>query len=307
MAVEKINQMFDRAQLEAFSAVIQHGSFERAATVLNVTRGAVSQRIKALEEALATILVVRERPVVATSTGEILLRHIRALKTLEDDILSAISHKQQDKAPVPIAIAVNADSLSTWFSPLVGELLSRHNIALEIITDDQDHTFHRLTKGEVLGCVSSEPNAVNGFEATPLGTMHYVCVATPEFKQKFFQSGVSIATVLAAPALLFDRKDTLHDQYLSHLFGVKVGQYTRHYLPSPTALLNGICAGLGYAMAPSKRIKDMLTSGQLVELTPDCKVTVPLYWHHWKMEPPLARAVTQTITSHAQETLDQLM
>lgn len=299
--------MFDRAQLEAFSAVIQHGSFERAATVLNVTRGAVSQRIKALEEALATILLVRERPVVATSTGEILLRHIRALKTLEDEILGAISHKQQDKAPVPIAIAVNTDSLSTWFSPLVGELISQYNIALEIISDDQDHTFHRLIKGEVLGCVSSAPDAVHGFEATPLGAMHYLCVATPEFKKKFFQNGLSIAAVIAAPALLFDRKDTLHDQYLRLLFGVKVGQYTRHYLPSSMALLNSICAGLGYAMAPSQRINDMLTSGQLVELTPDCKVTVPLYWHHWKMEPPLARALTQTITSHAQETLDQLL
>lgn len=297
--------MFDRAQLETFSAVIQHGSFERAATELNVTRGAVSQRIKALEETLATILVVRERPVVATATGEILLRHIRALKTLEDDILSAISHKQQDKAPIPIAIAVNADSLSTWFGPLVGELLGRYNIALEIISDDQDHTFHRLTKGEVLGCVSSEPDAVHGFEATALGAMHYVCVATPEFKQRFFQNGVSIAAVLAAPALLFNRKDALHDQYLRQLFGVKVGQYTRHYLPSPMALQSGISAGLGYAMAPIQRIKDMLASGQLVELTPDCKVTVPLYWHHWKMEPPLARALTQTITSHAMATLDQ--
>lgn len=299
--------MFDRAQLEAFSAVIQQGSFERAATELNVTRGAVSQRIKALEEALATILVVRERPIVATATGEILLRHIRVLKTLEDEILSAISQKQQDKAPVPIAIAVNSDSLSTWFSPLVGALLSQYNIALEIISDDQEHTFHRLTKGEVLGCVSSEPDAVHGFEATSLGAMHYLCVATPDFQKKFFQNGLSIAAVIAAPALLFDRKDTLHDQYLRHLFGVKVGQYTRHYLPSPMALLDGICAGLGYAMAPSQRIKDMLANGQLVELTPDCKVTVPLYWHHWKMEPPLARALTQTITSHARETLDQLL
>jgi LysR family transcriptional regulator (chromosome initiation inhibitor) len=299
--------MFDRAQLEAFSAVIQHGSFERAAAVLNVTRGAVSQRIKALEEALATILVVRERPVVTTSTGEILLRHIRALKTLEEDILGAISHRQQDRVPVPIAIAVNTDSLTTWFDPLVGELIGQYKIALEVICDDQDHTFRRLTKGEVLGCVSSEPDAVRGFEATPLGVMHYLCVSTPEFKQTYFQHGMTIAAVLAAPALLYDRKDTLHDQYLRRLFEVRVGRYTRHYLPSPTALLGGICAGLGYAMAPAQRIKHLLTRGQLVELTPGCKVTVPLYWHHWKMESPLAQALTQTITSHARETLDPLM
>lgn len=297
--------MFDRAQLEAFSAVVQHGSFERAATVLHVTRGAISQRVKALEEALATMLLVREKPVVATRKGEILLRHIRALKTLEDDTIIAILPTQQERTPVPIAIAVNADSLSTWFGPLVAQLLSQFKIALEIVSDDQNHTFHRLVKGEVLGCVSSEPDAVQGFEATPLGAMHYLCVATPEFKQKYFQNGMSIAAALAAPVFLFDRKDTLHDQYLEQFFGFKVGQYTRHYLPSPTALLDGICAGLGYAMAPGLRITDMLANGQLVELTPSCKVTVPLYWHHWKMELPLAQAMTQTITAHARKTLDQ--
>jgi LysR family transcriptional regulator (chromosome initiation inhibitor) len=297
--------MFDRAQLEAFSAVVQHGSFERAATVLNVTRGAISQRVKALEEALATMLVVREKPVVATRKGEILLRHVRALKTLEDDTISAILPKLQERAPVPIAIAVNADSLSTWFGPLVAELLSQFKIALEIISDDQDHTFARLTKGEVMGCVSSEPDAAQGFEATPLGAMHYLCVATPEFRQKYFPNGMSITTAVTAPAILFDRKDALHDQYLEQLFGVKVAQYTRHYLPSPTALLDGICAGLGYAMAPGLRIAPLLETGQLVELTPSCKVSVPLYWHHWQMELPLAQAMTQTITAHARKMLDQ--
>jgi LysR family transcriptional regulator (chromosome initiation inhibitor) len=297
--------MFDRAQLEAFYAVFQHGSFERAAIALNVTRSAVSQRIKALEEALATMLVVRGKPVVATCKGEILLRHIRALKTMEDDTISAILPTQQVRAPVPIAIAVNTDSLSTWFGPLVAQLLSPLKMALEIVSDDQDHTFHRLIKGEVMGCVSSEPDAVQGFKATPLGIMDYLCVATPEFKHQYFQNGMSIAAVLAAPAILFDRKDTLHDQYLAQLFGVKVTNYTCHYLPSPTALLDGICAGLGYAMAPGLRVAPLLETGQLTELTPSCRVSLPLYWHHWQLELPLAQTMTQTITAHARKTLDQ--
>lgn len=297
--------MFDRAQLETFSAVVQHGSFERAATVLNVTRGAVSQRIKALEEALATVLLVREKPVIATPKGEILLRHVRALKTLEDDTFGAILPKLQERLPVPIALAVNADSLATWFGPLVVELLTQFKIALEIISDDQDHTFHRLIKGEVVGCVSSESTAVQGFEATPLGTTPYLCVATPAFMQQHFHAGMSIPAILAAPAILFDRKDTLHDVYLEQLFGVKIAQYTRHFLPSPTALLDGICAGLGYGLVPRQQVTHLLATGQLVELTPDCKVTVPLYWHHWKLELPLAQAITQAITAHALKTLDQ--
>lgn len=164
--------MLDRAQLETFSAIVQHGSFERAATVLNVTRGAVSQRIKALEESLATILLLREKPIVATPKGEILLRHVKALKALEDDTFSTIQPNLQKGLQVPMSIAINADSLATWFGPLVLELLTKFRITLEIIRDDQDHTFHRLIRGEVVGCISSEFKAVQSFEATPLGSIH---------------------------------------------------------------------------------------------------------------------------------------
>lgn len=298
--------MFDRAQLEAFFAVVQHGSFERAAQVLHVTRGAVSQRVKALEETLSTLLVTRNKPVVATQKGEILLRHVRSLRAMEDDTLCALLPAQRDRTPVPMAIAVNADSLATWFAPLAAQLLGRLNIALEIIADDQDHTFARLTKGDVVGCVSSSPGAVQGFESVPLGAMHYVCVATPAFKQTHFPKGVSLAAVLNAPALLFDRKDALHDQYLAQLFGVKGVQYPRHHFPSASILLNGISAGLGYAMAAESNVSPLLASGQLEELVPGCKVTVPLYWHHWKMELPLAQAMTQIITAHAHQALSPL-
>ena len=40
--------MFDYALLEALAAVVQHGSFERAARALNITSSAVSQRVKLL-------------------------------------------------------------------------------------------------------------------------------------------------------------------------------------------------------------------------------------------------------------------
>ena len=55
----------DSAQLNAFSAVIDEGSFERAAAVLHITRSAVSQRIKLLEERVGQVLVRRATPCTA--------------------------------------------------------------------------------------------------------------------------------------------------------------------------------------------------------------------------------------------------
>lgn len=298
--------MLDRGQLETFSAVIQTGSFDRAATVLNITRGAVSQRIQALEESLSTILLVREKPIVATPKGKILLRHVRALKALEDDTFSAILPNLQERLPTPLVIAVNADSLATWFGPLVSQLLAEFRIALEIIKDDQDHTCHRLIRGEVVGCISSESHSVQNFEATSLGTMQYLCVATPAFVQKHFGAGLSIPSISAAPAILFDRKDALHDLYLEQIFNVKVAHYLRHFIPSPAALLDAIFKGSGYGLVPRQQVAHLLAAGQLVEIMPGARVNVPLYWHHWKLELPLARAMTQAIASHALKTLDQL-
>ena len=49
-------------QLAAFAAVLEEGSFEAAARRLCVTPSAVSQRIKALEDRLGQVLLVRQPP-----------------------------------------------------------------------------------------------------------------------------------------------------------------------------------------------------------------------------------------------------
>ena len=49
LALPEPPHMLDRDQLETFATVVEQQSFDRAASVLSITRGAVSQRIKALE------------------------------------------------------------------------------------------------------------------------------------------------------------------------------------------------------------------------------------------------------------------
>ena len=72
--------MLDYASLAALAAVIREGSFERAAAVLGVTPSAVSQRVKALEERLGTVLVVRGQPCLATATGGRLCAHAERVR-----------------------------------------------------------------------------------------------------------------------------------------------------------------------------------------------------------------------------------
>ena len=297
--------MLDRDQLETFATVAEQQSFERAAALLNVTRGAVSQRIKALEESLATILLLRDKPVTPTPPGEVLLRHVKALRLLEASSLRDLSTSSDREGPVPLAIAVNADSLATWFPPLLRELFAMRAVALEVVTDDQDHTSGRLLRGEVVGCISTDAKPASGFLAESLGAMEYRCYATPGFVAEFLGDGLTVPNALRAPAVLFNRKDALHDEFLQQRFGIHIDRYPRHYLPSPSALLEGIVMGAGYGLVPSTQAQGLVKEGVLEELAPGQPVHVTLYWHHWEMEPPIARAITGLIVSHAAERLIQ--
>jgi len=295
--------MFDRFQLEAFAAVAELGSFEKAANALHITRGAVSQRIKALEETLSTVLLVRERPVLPTAFGEILLRHVTSLRLLEHDVYVMLRSGTGFSDRMPIAIAVNADSLDTWFDGCSESLLQRLPVALEIIVDDQDHTASLLARGEVTGCISTVPHAAKGFEAIALGSMEYRCTAAPAFSQRYFPNGLTAHGIESVPAVLFNRKDSLHDRFLKTAFGIQLNKGPRHYFPSPVALLNAIVSGNGYGLVPLQQARPMLDAGRLLDLMPSLGLSIPLFWHHWREEPPLSRKITESVVDSARVAL----
>lgn len=296
-----IDMNFDRQQLEAFFAIVEARHFGRAAALLNVTRGAVSLRLKALEEEIGAPLVRRDGN-TPTPAGEVLLRHIRMLKMLEADTARQI--KPMDDVRPRMAIAVNADSLATWFEAVAWKIAER-NVAIELIVDDQDHTLPLLAKGEAVGCVSTSSNPPTGFLAEPIGMMEYECVANVEFTDRFFPRGLGLRGVLAAPAVLYNRKDGLHAQFLSRFLDVEVRTYAAHYFPSPSALLAAIEKGIGYGLVPSLQAKPLIDAGKLIRLAPDHKVEVNLYWHHWEIAPSNAQAISELVVRHARQVLIQ--
>jgi LysR family transcriptional regulator, chromosome initiation inhibitor len=293
---------FDRHQLETFSVVVETRHFGRAAQLLNVTRGAVSQRIIALEEALGTPLLVREG-VTPTPAGETLLRHIQMLKLLESDTLNRIKPKEVRRTR--IAIAVNADSLATWFES-VACAVAKEDFALELIVDDQDHTLSVLTRGEAMGCVSTASAPPTGFLAESIGAMEYECVAIPEFAKTYFSQGVNLHNILAAPAVLFNRKDGLHAAFLERLFGFEINGYATHFFPSPVALLKAIQSGVGYGLVPCLQAGPLIDAGDLTSLAPHKRIEVSLYWHHWEKAPPNAKAISELVVRHARCALCQI-
>ncbi|WP_126227709.1 HTH-type transcriptional regulator ArgP [Burkholderia ambifaria] len=294
--------MLNMLQLETFAAVVEHRHFTRAAASLNISRGAASRRVKVLEESLGALLLSREPPLTPTKAGEDVLRYYMSVRFLEDALLRRIM--PGSVATTAVALAVNADSLATWFEPVARQLALDH-VALEIVVDDQDHTLQALARGDVKGCLSTQRKPVEGFLAEPVGQMRYQCVATRQFASEHFSDGMTLSDVLKAKAVLFDRKDNLHDSFLELYFGLSVGKYLKHYFPSPAALLNAIRGNLGYGLVPSMQAEPLIHSGELVALASRHDLMIDLYWHHWESEPePLAR-ITALVVDAARKSLVQ--
>ncbi len=171
-------------QLAALAAVIEFGSFDAAAEQLHVTPSAVSQRIKALEQRVGQVLVVREKPCRATTAGAPLLRLAAQTAMLESEALAETGGGSAERTR--IAIAVNADSMSTWFTAVLGRL---PDVLFDIRIEDQDHSARLLREGAVMGAVTTERMPVPGCRVQSLGVMRYVPVAAPGYVERYLSDG----------------------------------------------------------------------------------------------------------------------
>lgn len=299
--------MLDARQLEALAAVVEQGGFGPAALVLNLTLAAVSLRIKGLEAALGQRLLVRGKTVRPTAAGQALLAHVKQVRLMEADLLGGLSGRAPGTGTVwqSLGVAVNADSLASWFLPGVAALLMRHHLLLDVLIDDQDHTHEALKTGEVVGCVSTQAVPMRGCVAEPLGVMRYCCVAAPELVENCHAPGgaLSVHRLLATPAIIFNRKDALQDVFLAQHFQLTSPQYPRHFVPAVDAFESALVHGLGWGMVPALHLADRSAPLNLVELLPGSAVDVSLYWHHWEREPASAQRLTGAVKEAARKVL----
>lgn len=302
--------MLDPRSLQALAAVVDQGSFAAAARALNLTLAAVSQRIKLLEEQMGQRLLVRGKPLRPTPAGEVLLAHIRQVQLMEAEVLARLQRGGAAETAVPwqsLSVAINADSLASWFLPAVAELLRAQRLLLDIRLDDQDHTHAALKSGEVLGCVTTLAQPMHGCVAEPLGIMRYHCVAAPAVAQAVRGEGEALSPhrLLAHPAVIFNRKDGLQDAFLAQHLGLRSPAYPRHFVPAVDGFEAAIAMGLGWGMVPEQQLARW-GAGRMVELLPGATVDVALYWQHWEREAPAARRLTEAVQAAARQALRPL-
>jgi LysR family transcriptional regulator (chromosome initiation inhibitor) len=297
--------MLDYSALSALASVVRHGSFERAARELNVTPSAISQRIRLLEERLGGALVVRGQPCRPTDTGRRLCQHIERVRLLEQELQSGLPALAGDGvARVGLSVAVNADSLATWFAPAMAAFAAQAPVLLDVAVDDQDHTGQWLRSGAVLAAVTSVAQPVAGCNSRPLGAMRYVAAASPAFMARHFAGGVGAGTLAQAPSLVFNPKDELQARWVRRLCHRHV-ELPRHTLPSAHAFVTAALAGMGWGLQPLALAAPHLADGTLVELLPGTPLDVPLHWQHARAASSVLEGLSRAVEKAAQAALVQ--
>jgi LysR family transcriptional regulator (chromosome initiation inhibitor) len=289
-------------QATALLAVLDTGSFEKAAGRLHLTASAVSQRIRALESQFGGPLVVRNRPCSPTAAGVRLLQYLRRASQLEADFVADLSGPGD--ALWTAVVAVNADSLSTWFFPELAEVLLRENVLLDVTVDDQDHTYRSLETGRAIGCICTESRAMRGCSAAPIGVMRYRLMASRDFGARWFPQGMTRQSAAQAPVIAYNRKDELQSRFLKQQFGLLPDGFPRHYLPIPLPRLQAIEHGLGYGMVPELLLDQAaIENGAMIDLAPLHPTDVALYWHSWEVQSPRMASLCKRIVETGRKAL----
>ncbi len=296
--------MLDYPALAALAAVIRTGSFDAAAEALSVTPSAVSQRVKGLEERLGLPLVIRATPCRPTEAGARLAAHLDQVALLEHDMMAGdpVWAAAFGGARPTLKIALNADSLGTWFPRAAARFAADQPNTLSLVLDDEADTAERLRSGEVIAAVTTTGKAVAGCRTLPLGSLRYVAAATPDYRDHHFPNGVTAARLAEAPVLRFSPRDRLQLKWTEKVVGSLIEGPT-HWVPSTQGFLDFTLAGVAWSLTPERLAAPLITSGRLVDLAPGVIVDVPLFWQHLRITTRLIEDLTRAIRAGAAEWL----
>jgi LysR family transcriptional regulator, chromosome initiation inhibitor len=285
----------DLEQLRTLRAVVEHGTLDAAASALHVTPSAVSQRLKALETTAGQVLLVRSKPARPTAAGETVLRMARQVELLAADTSAELARTGE----LPrLAVAVNADSMATWFLPAIAPLVGE--VAIELHREDEANTVRLLRAGTVVAAVTYDAAPVSGCTVTALGVMRYRPMASTAFVRRWLPDGPTAAALAAAPMMVFDRDDALQSEYLYARSPDAAPPQTM--VPSSADFVQAIGLGLGWGMVADLQRP---AGPELVELEPGAEVDVALHLQRWRLSTASLDRLAEAIVAGAREWLIQ--
>ena len=141
-----MNPEFDVDLLRSFVAVVEAGSFTKAAASVHRSQAAVSMQIKRLETMLGTTLFARNtRNLALTRPGNTLLEYARRALALQEEAWSAIVRPEVTGR---VVLGAPDDYVSSLLSPVLRRFATLYpRVEIEIVCADRKST--RLNSSHV--------------------------------------------------------------------------------------------------------------------------------------------------------------
>ena len=182
---------------------------------------------------------------------------------------------------VEVTVAVNADSLATWFRDVLAEVGGRTTSRCGSSSRTRRYSAELLRSGEALAAVTSDPQPVQGCRSEHLGFLRYRPAATPGARRALAHG--------PRPRLAADAGGRLQRQ--GRPPARRAPRPRRHRArrrapgarPAPTSTRRSGSASAG-GCCPSPSCSPTSTSGRLVTLGGRTHHDVHLHWQRWRID-----------------------
>ena len=249
----------------SFEAAAAFGSFSRAAEALDLTQPAVSMQLRQLEEAVGTGLFDKQaRPMQLTPSGQVLLRHARAILAevrIAEDAVMALAAGCKGLLHLGMVTPAN------YFAPQLVQLLRRRHpeLQLDVRIDKRDALLAQLAEYRLDLAITGYPPAESDVEATTFARHPHVLIAAADHPL------ASAAQVrwdqLAHEPIVLRERGSATRQFMEHLL------QARSLRPPVAAELQGnetvkhaVMAGLGLTLISAHAVQVELEAGRLAVL-----------------------------------------
>jgi LysR family transcriptional regulator (chromosome initiation inhibitor) len=225
-------------------------------------------------------VLLRDAPPRPTELGQRLLNHVQQVRLLERDLQGQVPALDENRLPERLRIALNADSLATWWAAAVAPFCAEHRVLLDHVVEDQAVGLKRMRAGEVAACVCAAERPLAGARSQFLGAMRYRALASPAFISRHFKQLPAATDLARVPAVVFGPDDQLQHRYMASIGGGEA--FIHHLCPSSEGFVRLLHSGLGWGLVPELQVRGELARGELVDVLSGPPIDVPLYWHHWR-------------------------
>lgn len=274
--------------LDAFLAVAQTQGFSSAASRLNITQSALSQRIKNLEDGLGMTLFIRtSNGATMTEQGERLLRYCQTRDSLESDLVQELNGIKTSEISGTVRLAGYSSVLRSVIIPTLQPLLERHpQILCNFICADMNELPGLLQRNEVDFVVMDYKLERASLETTILGQENYVLI---EGRTKNFdRSDIYLDN---------DSQDRATENFFKFQ-GKKSPKMRRSYFDDCYGIIDGVALGLGKAVMP----EHLVAENSKVKISKDFKsykVDVILHYYYQPFYSKLHQAVVETLSKRS--------